>query len=447
VGDLTVAGTLSPGHSIGTLTVNGSLVFTTAATYLVEVSPASADRTNVSGTATLAGTVQAVFQPGNYLVNSYTILHSADLGGSKFDGLVSNNLLPGFAASLSYTTTDVLLDLTAALGAAGGLGGNQQNVAGTINNFFNNGGALPPGFLGVFGLTGGNLNNALALLSGETATGSQQGAFQLMTQFLGLMLDPFVDGRGGVGGGTGAAIGFAPERPAMPDDVALAYASVLKAPVYKATPFEQRFSVWGSAYGGTNRTNGDPNVAGSHDLTARAGGFAAGLDYRVTPDSVVGFALAGGGTNWGLAQGLGNGKSDAAQAGIYGSTRWGAAYVAASLAYTSHWMSTDPLRPRRRSSCRELQRAERRRPPRRRLSGGDGIRHAHTLCGAAGARLLDAGLQRNRRQRRRLRPCLQRAQRQRHAQRARQPLRQAGPARRRRGALRYAPGSPGRTTG
>jgi outer membrane autotransporter protein len=127
----------------------------------------------------------------------------------------------------------------------------------------------------------------------------------------------------------------------MPEEIALAYASVLKAPVYKATPFEQRFSVWGSAYGGTNRTSGDPSIAGSHDLTARAGGFAAGLDYRVTPDTVIGFALAGGGTNWGLAQGLGNGKSDAFQAGLYGSTRWGPAYVAASLAYANHWMSTD----------------------------------------------------------------------------------------------------------
>jgi outer membrane autotransporter protein len=341
VGDLTVAGTLSPGHSIGTLTVSGSLVFTTAATYLVEVSPATADRTNVSGTAALAGTVQAAFQPGNYLVNSYTILHSGGLGGTKFDSLTTGNLLPGFSASLSYTTTDVLLNLTAALGAGGGLGGNQQNVAGTINNFFNNGGALPPGFLGVFGLTGGNLNNALSLLSGETATGSQQGAFQLMTQFLALMLDPFVDGRSGVGGTGGGAIGLAPERAAMPEEIALAYASVLKAPVYKATPFEQRFNVWGSAYGGTNRTSGDPSVAGSHDLTARAGGFAAGLDYRVTPDTVIGFALAGGGTNWGLAQGLGNGKSDAFQAGLYGSTRWGPAYVAASLAYANHWMSTD----------------------------------------------------------------------------------------------------------
>ncbi len=58
IGSTTVnGGTLSPGNSIGTLTVQGNLVLTAAATYLVEVSPAAADRTNVTGTATLAGTV------------------------------------------------------------------------------------------------------------------------------------------------------------------------------------------------------------------------------------------------------------------------------------------------------------------------------------------------------------------------------------------------------
>src|SRR5215813_1411322 len=48
----------------------------------------------------------------------------------------------------------------------------------------------------------------------------------------------------------------------------------------------------------------------------RAVGFAAGLDYRLTPDTVAGFALAGSGTDWSLAQGLGGGKSDAFQAGL-----------------------------------------------------------------------------------------------------------------------------------
>jgi outer membrane autotransporter protein len=93
--------------------------------------------------------------------------------------------------------------------------------------------------------------------------------------------------------------------------------------------------------GGGNRTSGDLAVIGSHDLSASTAGFAGGLDYRLTPDTVVGFALAGGGTNWSLAQGLGGGKSDALQAGVYGATRWGPAYLAAALAFTNHWMSTD----------------------------------------------------------------------------------------------------------
>jgi len=60
-------------------------------------------------------------------------------------------------------------------------------------------GALPPNFVGVFGLTGGNLANALSALSGEAATGSQQVGFQLTNQFLSLMLDPFVDLRSRLG--------------------------------------------------------------------------------------------------------------------------------------------------------------------------------------------------------------------------------------------------------
>ena len=48
------------------LTVNGNLTFNAASTYRVEVSPTTADRTNVTGTAALAGTVQAVPLPGSF---------------------------------------------------------------------------------------------------------------------------------------------------------------------------------------------------------------------------------------------------------------------------------------------------------------------------------------------------------------------------------------------
>ena len=67
------------------------------------------------------------------------------------------------------------------------------------------------------------------------------------------------------------------------------------------------------------------------------------LDYRLAPGTIVGFALAGGGTGWSLAQGLGSGRGDAFQAGVYAKTYSGPFYLAGALAYTQHWMSTDRI--------------------------------------------------------------------------------------------------------
>jgi autotransporter-associated beta strand protein len=345
-------GTFAPGNSPGTITVVGNLAFQSGALYLVQVNSSTASSANVTAGATLAGTVQAAFASGSSVARNYTVLSAAGGLNGTFNALNTTNLPPGFTASLSYTPTAAILNLTATLGggdaAGGGAAGggacafsvNQCNVANALNAFFNNGGTLPPAFVTIFGLTGGNLANALTLLSGEAATGAQQVAFQLINQFLGIMLDPFVDGRNAFGGGGSGAIGFAPEREELPEEVALAYAKVLKAPP-KPAAFEQRWSVWGAGYGGSNRTSGDPAVVGSHDLSARTAGGTAGLDYHVSRDSVVGVALAGGGTDWSLSQGLGGGKSDAFQAGVYGTARWGPAYLAAALSFTNHWMSTD----------------------------------------------------------------------------------------------------------
>jgi YVTN family beta-propeller protein/autotransporter-associated beta strand protein len=349
-------GTFAPGSGVAgtSMTVAGNLAFQSGALYLVQINSSTASFANVTGIASLASTVQAVFAPASYVVRQYAILHSAGLNGTTFSGLGTTNLPANFSASLSYTATDVLLNLTANLGASasalgpsalglGGLSQNQLNVANALNNFFNNGGTLPPGFVSLFGLTGGNLANALTLLSGEVATGAQQPAFQLMNEFLGIMLDPFVDGRAGVGGIYGGVTRFAPDSEPLPEDIALAYAKVLRTPVYKALPFEQRWSVWGAGYGGANRTSGDPLVVGSHDLSAQTAGGAAGLDYLLAQGTIVGFALAGGGTGWSLAQGFGSGRGDAFQAGVYAKMYSGPFYLAGALAYTQHWMSTDRI--------------------------------------------------------------------------------------------------------
>jgi autotransporter-associated beta strand protein len=330
-------GQLAPGNSIGTLNVVGDLTFGSSV-YSVEFAEAS-DRTRVTGTAALDGSVALDFLPKGAYLKQYSILH-ADGG---FGGTVFNNVIaaPNFVAALSYGPNDVFLHVTPALGLGSALAGNAANVANSINGFFINNGLLPTGFAGLYDLTGSNLANALTLISGEAATGAQQVGFQMGSQFLSLMLDPFVDGRSGVGSADHPALGFAPERDAMPPEIAHAYAAVLKAPSKAVPLYEPRWSVWGGAYGGSNRTTGDLAVTGSHDLSARTVGFAGGFDYHLSRDTVVGLALAGGGTNWSLAQGLGGGKSDTFQAGFYGATKSGPAYLAAAFAFTNHWMSTD----------------------------------------------------------------------------------------------------------
>jgi uncharacterized protein with beta-barrel porin domain len=334
-------GVFAPGPATGpgTVTVTGNLNFQAGSTYLVHMSPSTAATANVSGTAALAGTVLASLQPGSYVTRSYTIMTAnGGFGGSTFNALAFSP--GGFGGTLSYTPTTVVLGLTSQLGRNGGLGQNQQNVANAINNFFNNGGALPPAFFNIFGLAGANLASALSQLSGEAATGAQQSAFQLMDEFLNFMIDPLLDGGGNTGSAGGQAMGFAPEQAALPPDAALAYAAVLKAP---PRSFEQLWSIRGGAYGGYNRTEGDPSGLGTHDLSARAGGFAGALDYHLSHDSVIGVAVAGGDTNWGLTDGLGGGRSNATQVGVYGKTRNGPAYLAGSLAYTWHAVDTDRL--------------------------------------------------------------------------------------------------------
>jgi autotransporter-associated beta strand protein len=339
-------GTLAPGNAAnpaGTLTIEGNLAFQSGALYLVQVAGSTAANAHVSGTAALTGgTVNVQFAPGTSLKNKYTILTAAGgLNSTTFAGLTNTSLPAGVSDRLSYDGNSVFLDLTAIMGAGTALNQNQQNVANALNNFFNGGGTLPAHFANLFGLTGGNLANALTQLDGEAPTGAERAAFRLTNQFLGLMLDPNVNGRGRIGPG-GPVIGFAPDQEAgLPPDIALAYASVFHKTPPKPT-FDPRWTAWAAAYGGGDSANGNATV-GSTNITTGAFGFAGGMDYHFTPNTVAGFALAGGGTNWGLANALGTGRSDALQIGAYGVSSFGPAYVAGALSFSNHWFTTSRI--------------------------------------------------------------------------------------------------------
>nr|WP_236843185.1 autotransporter outer membrane beta-barrel domain-containing protein [Bradyrhizobium icense] len=319
-------GTLAPGNSIGTLNVAGSLTFSAASSYMVEVSGASSDHTRVTGVATLGGATVVVVPTGT-VARQYTILTATGGVPDTFNPVVSG-VSPNLNPSLSYDANNVYLNF--ALNYGGGLNINQQNVANALTNFFNTTGGIPAGFA--------SLSSAgLTQVSGELATGSQQATFDAMNLFLSLISDSFVTGRNGGFGGNAGAIPFVEEsthayaakKPRAARDAFARFPT--KADAARNDLFARRWNVWGSAFGGGSNTSGNAAL-GSNDATARVFGFAVGADYRLSRDTLAGFALAGGGTNFSVS-GFGSGRSDLFQAGAFIRHNMGNAYVTAAAAY------------------------------------------------------------------------------------------------------------------
>jgi uncharacterized protein with beta-barrel porin domain len=316
-------GTFAPGNGTpgSSMTVSGSLAFQAGAFYLVQINPSTSSFANVTGTATLGGaTVNAVYANGSYVAKQYTILTAGSVSGTFNPAVVNTNLPSNFHTTLSYDTHDAYLNLALNFGIPGGLNGNQQHVGNALTNFFNATGGIPI----VFGaLTQADLTQA----SGESATGSQQTTFDAMNLFMGTMTDPFIAGRGdGATSGASAPTGYASTQ--TNGTTRDAYAMFTKAP---PAAFEPRWSVWAAGYGGSQTTDGNAAV-GSNSTTSSVAGTVVGADYRISPYTQAGFALAGGGTSFSVAN-SGSGHSDLFQAGAFIRHTVGPAYISAALAY------------------------------------------------------------------------------------------------------------------
>ncbi|HVX76964.1 MAG TPA: autotransporter domain-containing protein [Bradyrhizobium sp.] len=333
-------GTLSPGDTTGTLHVNGNLAFTTAATYLVEIGQSAYGQTEVSGTAALAGAVQVGSSTGAYKFNQPYQILSADggLGGSQFSSLE----LPGFiTGTLSYSPTDVSLTLGLGLEQLAGLTGNQQSIGAAIDHVANSAGSLPAGFDSLLSLSPAAIPAALTQLSGEVGTSPQQTTFDAMTQFVSSLLD-HMGGEGvspapapgatafanGDAGASAYAANGAPRSQSERDAYAAMYT---KAPLRPVNPFMPGWSVWAAGFGGSQNTDGNAAV-GSSGTSSQIYGTAVGADYRISPYTVAGLAVAGGATNFSVGS-IGTGRSDLFQAGAYVRHSVGPAYISAALAY------------------------------------------------------------------------------------------------------------------
>ena len=137
IGSLTLgSGVLAPGNSIGTLNISGNVTFASGTTYQVETNAAGqSDLVNATGSATLAGSVQAQPIAGTYAPSTtYRILNAGSITGTFAGGVTStiSNLTP----TLTYSANAVDLTLIRndiVFGAAYGTTPNQIAVGGAIS--------------------------------------------------------------------------------------------------------------------------------------------------------------------------------------------------------------------------------------------------------------------------------------------------------------------------
>ncbi|UDL93246.1 autotransporter outer membrane beta-barrel domain-containing protein [Lichenihabitans sp. PAMC28606] len=193
------------------------------------------------------------------------------------------------------------------------------------------------------------LASAFTQVSGEVGTAVAPTGIQAMNSFLTLAFDSAVDDERGVPiteakpipapnglRGTVHSLGYAG------DDRVISSGpfGMLQSGSFVGQPARNPWSVWGAGFGGQASANGNAFVV-SHDRSSDTYGAALGADYRVTPDTKLGFALAGGRNGFGVADGLGTGRSDMIQAAVYARTYFGSAYITTAIAYAWHSVVTN----------------------------------------------------------------------------------------------------------
>ncbi|MDB5597490.1 MAG: Outer rane autotransporter barrel [Hyphomicrobiales bacterium] len=228
--------------------------------------------------------------------------------------------------------------------------GNDRAVSAAIDKYVASGGILPLAFQVVpDALSPAEFAAATAQLAGEAGAAVAPTGIEATNAFMSRLFDAAYeddvavapaavvpDRREGLGSNTVRALGYGPS---LFGPAAGSPFGTMDRIAPRVAPEQRRWRMWGAGYGGQSNIAGDAGQ-GSHDLTTRTLGFAAGAETRVTPDTKLGFAVGGGATRFGVADGLGGGRSEMFHAALYSRTDFGSAYLTSAVAYAWHDVST-----------------------------------------------------------------------------------------------------------
>ncbi len=129
-----VKGTIAPGNSIGTLTINGDYVQTETGVYQAEVAPGSrSDQLHVTGTATLGGTLVALPEPGIYYLGEQFNFIRADGGvNGQFAITDFSAFSPFMQFNLAYGATGARIEVTRGNSLASSASTANQHAVATV---------------------------------------------------------------------------------------------------------------------------------------------------------------------------------------------------------------------------------------------------------------------------------------------------------------------------
>lgn len=295
--------------------ISGTFVQTSTGALGLRVDASGGHDSLVTGTAQIAGSLILTPQSGLYAnVTRYADLLVAqnDLRGG-FDTVTTTSPFLQASAAADGNSLGVVLSRLP-FNSLSGLNQNQQAVANALERGYNNGNIAHPAtaafFANLLGANGSAAGAASAYtnLSGEGVTGSQQAIIDANSGFVeGVrqhgaywLLDNELAAYGGASGQQG--------------------------------PRRSPWRTWASATASGERLDGNAAI-GAASTTTQGWGGAAGVEYALPSNILLGVAMGGSGSTFSSADRRTSGTADGGQAGVYAIGRWNGFYAMGILAY------------------------------------------------------------------------------------------------------------------
>ena len=338
-GNITNDGTIAPGDSTGTMTVNGNYTHNAGAVYQVEVNSAGqSDRLAISGTATLKGGRVAAFYSGFFLKDvpyTYTILTAAGGVNGAFAPLANTSTF--FNMGLSYFPTYVNLNLMRRGFASVCESENQCEVAGGIERVYPIAtGDMRDVINSLLTLSAPQAREAYDQMGGLIHTALMDATFSSFTRYMKVM-----SGRmsGFLSGTPKTGYAYRPAMIASRDNTASDAGNTLIAAlgnvVKNQTP---SWGFWVDGYGSLGeRRGGDVSSRFDHDMM----GFALGFDRAVTPSLLLGASAGYGYSKVDMKDLSDKSTISSYQGSLYGIYTANPFYVSGIAAYGYNHYDTD----------------------------------------------------------------------------------------------------------